>query len=428
MQPSIKEDLIHYLWKSKRIDYSKLATTDGQELIIANWGFHNHDAGPDFSNGKIMLDGMTWAGNIEMHVRSSDWHRHGHSSDPAYDNVILHVVWQHDKEIELSNGGTIPTLEIASLVDNDLIDSYYGLMQNDNKIPCEKLISDIDLDSMNLWLNQVLVQRISQKSQYYEKLLTQYHNDWNQVFFIGLCKYLGTKVNALPFEQLAQSFDLSVLWKNKDQLLKVEALLLGQAGMLTGSSGDDYYLMLRREYQHLAHKYQIQPIDAVAWKFSRMRPANFPTIRIAQLAAIICGQDALFAQVLEINEAKDLDKILKVKTSEYWDDHYRLNKVSSVKEKIIGKNMMDIIAINVVVPLIFLYGKKQDEIKYQDKALYLLENIKQEENKITRLWKSLGITASSAYFSQALIELKNNYCDAKKCLSCSIGNKIMRGI
>lgn len=426
MQATIKEDLIHYIWKTKRLDYSKLNTTRGEELIIKKWGFHNHHSGPDFSNGQISIDGMTWAGNIEMHVKSSDWHKHGHTSDPAYDNVILHVVWDHDQEILDKNNEAIPTLDLSEYVDATLMDNYHELMLNQYRIPCEKLLSKVDLSHMNLWLNKVLVERISNKSAYLESLLEQTHNDWNQVFFIALCRYLGTKVNAEPMEQLARSFDLSIIWKNKDQLSNIEALLFGQAGMLIDSNGDDYYLSLRNTYQHLSTKYQLQNIDPVAWKFARMRPANFPTIRIAQLAKLFVSHDGIFAKLLAAKNISEINNLLKINPSEYWDNHYRFNKESIFKEKPIGDNLVQIIIINVVVPLLFLYGKKHDDIEYQDKAIALLENVKAENNKITRLWKELGIKADSAYFSQALIQLKINYCDHKKCMTCQVGNMIMR--
>lgn len=425
LQNAIKEDLIHYLWKTKRFDYDNLRTTDGRSVKIITWGSHNHHSGPDFSNGKVKIDNTTWAGNIEMHISSSDWDRHKHTGDPAYDNVVLHVVWEHDKEVMDQNGKPIPTLVISEYVDQNLINRYAALMQNELRIPCEKLIHGVDLSRMNLWLHNILVERLESKTEYLTDLLKHTENDWNQVFFIALAKYMGLKVNAAPFEQLARSFDVSILWKIGDDLHKIEALLFGQAGMLLSSDGDEYYQSLRSEYAHLANKYQLQSIETVGWKFARMRPANFPTVRIAQLASLMYQHRSIFSKVLETKSVKDLSTILKVSPSEYWNDHYRFHTESIYKEKPIGDNLIQIIVINVVAPLLFLYGKQLGKEDYQDKSIDYLEATKAEINKITKLWKELGIKAESAYFSQGLIQLKTQYCDRKKCMSCSVGNQLL---
>ena len=426
LQNAIKEDLIHYLWKTKRFDYHDLRTTEGVSVDIISWGSHNHHSGPDFSNGKLKIDDTTWAGNIEMHISSSDWDRHKHTGDPAYDNVVLHVVWEHDKEIMDQNGKPIPTLVISQYVEKDLMSRYAELMQNELRIPCEKLIEKVDLSRMNLWLHNILIERLETKTEYLTDLLQHTENDWNQVFFIALAKYMGLKVNATPFEQLARSFSVNILWKIGDDLHKIEALLYGQAGMLLGSDGDEYYQSLRTEYQHLANKYQLQHIETVGWKFARMRPANFPTVRIAQLAALMYQHRSIFSKILEAKNIKKVHEILKVAPSEYWNDHYRFNTDSIYREKPIGDNLVQIIIINVVAPLLFLYGKQLGKEDYQDRSIEYLEATKAETNKITKLWKELGIKAESAYFSQGLIQLKTQYCDQKRCMECSVGNQLLR--
>ena len=426
LKNALNEDLIHYLWKTKRFAYDKLTTTDNLSVDIINWGSQNHHSGPDFSNGKIKLGNTIWAGNIEMHISSSDWDRHKHTGDPAYDNVILHVVWEHDKEIMDQNGKAIPTLVISQYVDQGLMNRYAELMQNALRIPCENLISNVDLSRMNLWLHNILIERLESKTKYLTDLLKYTENDWNQVFFIALAKYMGLKINAEPFEQLARSFDINVLWKIGNNLTQMEALLFGQAGMLLSSDGGEYYQSLRSEYKHLANKYNLSHIEIVSWKFARMRPANFPTIRIAQLASIMHRHKSIFSKILEAKNLKEIHEILKISPSEYWNNHYRLNKDSIFKEKPIGDNLIQIIIINVVSPLLFLFGKQLGNESYQDKSIEYLEATKPEINKITKLWKELGIKAESAYFSQGLIQLKTQYCDQKKCMNCSVGNQLFR--
>lgn len=426
IENALSEDLIHFIWKTKRFDYQKLNTSDGHEVIILDWGNHNHNSGPDFSNGKIKINDTTWAGNIEMHISSSDWNKHKHTGDAAYDNVILHVVWEHDIDILDINEKPIPTLVISKYVDRNLINKYIDLMQNQLSIPCEKLIGNVDLTRMNLWIHNILIERLETKTIYLRKLLQSTANDWNQVFFIALAKYMGLKVNSEPFEQLARSFDINILWKNNNSLLSLEAILFGQAGMLHSDSGDEYYLELRNEYQHLSKKYNIQPIEIVSWKFARMRPANFPTIRIAQLASLIYHHGSVFSKIISTDGIDKIYKMLKVSPSEYWNDHYRFNKESQHKLKPIGDNLIQIVIINVVAPLSFLYGKEFGSEEYQEKSIKYLEDTKPEINKITKLYKSLGIKADSAYFSQGLIQLKTQYCDKKKCMQCQIGNQILR--
>lgn len=426
LKNAINEDLIHYLWKTKRFVYDDLKTTEGLSVDIFDWGSHNHHSGPDFSNGKVKIEDTTWAGNIEMHISSSDWDRHKHTGDPAYDNVILHVVWEHDKEIMDQNGKPIPTLVISQYVDQDLMNRYAALMQNELRIPCENLISNVDLSRMNLWLHNILIERLEGKTEYLTGILKYTENDWNQVFFIALAKYMGLKINAEPFEQLARSFDINILWKIGNDLTQIEALLFGQAGMLLSSDGDEYYQELKTEYKHLANKYQLQHIETVGWKFARMRPANFPTVRIAQLAALMFHHRSIFSKILEAKNIKEISELLKVSPSEYWNDHYRFNTDSIYRQKPIGDNLIQIVVINVVSPLLFLFGKQLGKEDYQERSIEYLEATKAETNKITKLWKELGIKAESAYFSQGLIQLKTQYCDQKKCMSCSVGNQLLR--
>jgi len=342
------------------------------------------------------------------------------------DNVVLHVVWEHDKEIMDQNGKPIPTLVISQYVDQELMNRYAELMQNELRIPCEKLIENVDLSRMNLWLHNILIERLENKTEYLTDLLKHTENDWNKVFFIALGKYMGLKVNAAPFEQLARSFDNNILWKIGDNPTQIEALLFGQAGMLLSSDGDEYYQQLRNEYQHLANKYQLQHIETVGWKFARMRPANFPTVRIAQLANIMHQHKSIFSKILEAKSIKEIYTMLKVSPSAYWNDHYRFNTDSIYKEKPIGDNLIQIIVINVVAPLMFLFGKQLGKEDYQDRSIEYLEATKAETNKITKLWKELGVKAESAYFSQGLIQLKTQYCDEKRCMSCSVGNQLLR--
>lgn len=424
--PIIREDLLYYLWKTKSFDISDLKTEDGQSIEIIEFGNQNYDSGPDFSNGKIKIGETIWAGNIEMHVYSSDWERHNHDLDKAYDNVILHVVYEHDREVHTTTEQFIPCLELKNRIPPNIKKNYAKLISNNNWIPCEKQLLSVPEHTITFWLHRMVAERLESKTEYLKSILEHTNFDWEETFYIFLMRYMGARVNMDPFETLAKNLPFSIIKKNKDNLHKIESLLYGQAGMLLAThSHDTYYDSLKREFQFLSKKYNLNNIPPVSWKFSKMRPAGFPTIRLAQVAQILYNSDHLFSPIIEAENTKNIISLFEATPSEYWEYHYRFGTESIYKEKSIGKGFIELIIINVVCPTLFLYGKSIGEEKYCDRAIAHLENLKAEKNKIISNFKSLGVIAKSAADSQGLLQLKKAYCDPKLCLSCNIGNKLV---
>ncbi|MEE9440006.1 MAG: DUF2851 family protein [Saprospiraceae bacterium] len=425
INPIIREDLLYYLWKTKRFDNNNLVTTSGQTVRIIDFGHQNYDAGPDFSNARIVIDDIEWVGNAEMHVYSSDWERHGHDLDIAYDNVILHIVFEDDKEVRTTTEQLIPCIELKNLINPTIKSNYAKLINNHSWIPCEKSLNTVPLHTTSFWLQRLIAERLESKSEYLKTILEQTNNNWEETTYIFLARYMGARVNVEPFEILAKNLPLSTIIKNKDNMIKIEALLFGQAGMLNANYLDDYFVQLKNEYQFLSKKYSLKNIPSVSWKFARMRPAGFPTIRIAQFAAIMYNTSHLFSAILNSESIDEIINIIKVTPNEYWNDHYRFGKVSIQREKTIGDSFIKSIIINVICPILFLYGKSIGQDKYCERAIAYLENLKSEKNAIVSKYKTLGISCKSAADSQALLQLKKQYCDKKKCLSCRIGNKII---
>ncbi|MBI9055722.1 MAG: DUF2851 family protein [Bacteroidales bacterium] len=419
----MKEDFLHYIWKYKLYREDKLLTQDNESIEIINSGVHNFDSGPDFFNAKVKIGETVWAGNIEIHVKSSDWNLHKHNKDKAYDNVILQVVFNHDKDITRTNGQVIPTVEIK--FNNDLLNNYQSLLEKNSWIACENDLPLVDPFIVMSWMEKLTVERLEQKSTRISESLIALSNSWETAFYIQLARNFGFKLNSDPFEMLAKSLSLNILAKHKDNLFQIEALLFGQAGFLEEETGDEYYKNLRKEYNYLQKKFQLKPIEKHLWKFLRSRPGNFPTIRIAQFASLIYNSRSLFSKIIEINNLDEFYTLFKVKPSEYWDEHYQFNKDSVVKSKALGKSAIDVVLINSIVPFLFVFGKSKGNYMYQERALNLLESIKPEKNSIINSWNDLNIKSKSAFDTQALIQLKNKYCNQKKCLNCQIGNAII---
>lgn len=421
----IKEDFIHYLWKIKKLDFSDLKTVQGEKLEILDFGVHNRDAGPDFFNAKIKLNDTIWAGNIEMHVNSSDWEKHKHHLDKAYNNVILHVVYQHDIRAKTQSGIELPTLEIKNRISKKDLKNYKLLRFNKDRIPCEKLIHKSSRLARIQALEKAVTDRLVNKAVRLKALLQDNNYDWNEAFYILLARYFGMKVNSTAFEMLAKALPYKVILKEKDDRTKIEALLYGTAGMLNKEFKSGYPELLTRHFKHLKNKYSLEPIPVSVWKFSRLRPSNFPTIRISQFAGILYKSEHLFRSIMETTEVKKMKDFFKTGASEYWNTHYNFDIPSPARPKTLGKNSIEILIINTVIPALFYYGHYHDETKYKDRALDMLSELKAEKNSITALWKELGFDIRSAYDSQALIELKTNYCAKFRCLECPVGNDIL---
>jgi hypothetical protein len=419
----MKEEFLNYIWKYKLYKSGNLKTTAGQKVEIIKTGTHNFDSGPDFFNAKIKIDDTIWIGNVEVHINSSDWHSHNHHKNKAFDNVVLQVVYHHDKEVFRTNGELIPTLELK--FDKRLVDNYENLLLSNLWIPCEKDISKVDKFIVDQWIGKLAIERLEEKSKRIDDLLLQFNTNWETVFYVQLAHNFGFKLNSEPFELLAKSLPLSYLAKHKNSLLQIEALLFGQAGFLNDPDGDEYYKSLQKEYQFLKSKFNLKPIEKHLWKFLRSRPGNFPTIRIAQFAMLIFKSSALFSKIIESKKINEIKELLLVETSGYWKTHYLFNKESITKIKSLGGSSVDVLIINTVIPFMFVYGKQNGNESIKQKALDFFEKIRSEKNSILESWQRIGINSDNALSSQALIHLKNKYCDNKNCLNCQLGNQII---
>lgn len=423
----MNEDVLHYLWQYQLFNHTQLSLTDGSPFSVIKPGILNKDAGPDFFNGQIKIGNTIWAGNIEIHYKASDWLKHGHDKDQVYDKVILHVVWDADYTISrTSNNESIPTLELKGLVKKSLLEKYESLKSSKSWIACEKELEHIDAVTKEKLIESRLFERLEQKVNRIEQLLILSKNDWEGTFFQLLAKYFGFKTNAIPFELLASSLSFSIFRKHWTSSKQMAALLFGQAGFLAKDYKGDYPRALREEYKFLKNKYKLSPIDIILWKFMRMRPASFPTIRIAQFIALYEKNNNLFQKLVEAKSIDDLKQLFDVTPNKYWDVHYRFDIPAAKKsKKRLGDGSINILLINVVVPILFSYGKKIGDDALVERAIGFLQELPSEKNNITKKWKERFMPLSSAYDSQALLQLKNNHCKPKKCLSCAIGNTIL---
>lgn len=422
----MKEEFIHFLWRYLRFDLSELKTTRGETIQIIETGEYNRDAGPDFTNARIRLGDTLWAGNVEMHLKSSDWLLHRHQEDSAYRNVILHVVFEDDQPIPRDNGEPLPCLELRRRIPAGVYQGYEALLRDMDWIPCEQQLHKVPDTVRYLWLERMLVERLEQKTIVFEQRLHQNQNHWEEVFYEALARNFGVKVNADPFEQLARSAPLALLSKYRNSLFQVEAILFGQAGLLHDHMEGIYPQRLWREYCFMQQKHHLTPMVGSAWKMLRLRPANFPTIRIAEFAALICESGPLFAQILEARTLKEISRLFQVGISGYWDTHYHFGKASNERHKSLGRETIELLTINTIAPFLFLYGRRKGNSDYEDRAFQLLEEVRPEMNQITEGWRRLGVKAASAYQSQALLQLRRQYCEAQKCLDCAIGCYLLK--
>ena len=423
----MQEEFLHFIWKFQYFDKHNLTTTSGESINIISPGIQNHDSGPDFSLSKIKIGKIDWHGYTEIHINSSDWDKHRHQHDKAYDKTILHVIWQDDKEVLRNDGSLMPTLELKNRVNLDLIHNYKKLLHNADAIPCATYLSSVNRLTKYAMMDFVVMKRLEEKASFLLQLVNE-NITWEAATYRLLAKNFGFKVNAEIFLALAKSIPQKLIYKHADDLLQIEALLFGQAGFLEEKNGDAYFLKLKKEYNFLAHKYGIanQRLAKHQWKFSRLRPGNFPTIRIAQFSFLCYSFKNLFSTFKAVHSYSDFSKKLKVQQSEYWQAHYSFGKRSKTKIAGLGKSSIDNILINTVIPLKVAYGIAKDAQVSIDNAVGLLENLPAENNRITRLWKESGLAIKNAYDSQSLIELYNNFCARRNCLSCKIGVDIVK--
>lgn len=421
------EDFLHYVWKFKLYDFRNLQTTEGEQLEVLSAGIHNHHAGPDFHDVRIRIGDTLWAGNAEIHINSSDWHNHNHTNDEAYGNVVLHIVYRNNQPVLSPNGKALPTLELLNRIPADLYARYHQLAYgNQQIIPCEGTIKTVNSMALHNWLTRVLIERLQNKSVAVINNLQFNRGDWEETFYQFLAANFGFKVNALPFELLAKSLPHNILAKHKNNPLQIEAIVFGQAGFFEDEFEDEYPVKLRDEYHFLKKKYNLVPIEKHLWKFMRLRPQNFPTIRLAQFAALISQANHLFSKILETETVGGLRKLFSnIVVNEYWISHYRFDAVSKPAFKSFGNASIDLLLMNTVAVFLFSYGKHHQLQKFVNKSLELLEGLPVEQNFVINDFKDLGVKAKSAFESQALLELRNSYCNHKKCLQCGVGNQIL---
>jgi hypothetical protein len=419
----MKESILHYVWQSKLFNSINLRTTDGESVEIIDVGKYNTDAGPDFFNAKVKIDNTVWVGNIEIHTHSSDWNKHNHQLDKAYNTVILHVVSHCDANIYRTDGEPIPQLEIT--FPKQIEANYEQLLNAQKWVACADKIGLIPSIFIQSWKNALLTERLEQKMDDIEHLLTENNQHWEEAFYITLAQSFGFNTNKQAFEALAKSIPVSLLGKHKDNLFQIEALLFGQSGLLGATPIDDYALKLQQEYQFLKSKYVLNPMDGSLWKLLRLRPDNFPHIRIAQFAALIHSSSKLFSKIVDNPTVEYIKQLFECQPSTYWHTHYLFGTESKFSIKKIGTRSVDGILINTVVPFLFCYATHKGKEQLKDKSLQLLELIQAENNTIVTNWQQLGLTSHSAYDSQALLQLKKKYCDEKNCLRCRVGHKVL---
>lgn len=414
------EVFLYYLWENRLLG-GTLQTVEGLPVEIISPGFRNTDSGPDFLEAKIRIGGQLWAGHVEIHVKTSDWNRHGHQNDKAYRNVVLHVVYEHDTTVN-----DIPVMAVKGHFDPSLYNRYENIVASQRWIACERHLGDVQPFTVNAWLERMAIERLQQKSTAAERLINATRFDWEESLYRLILRYFGMKVNSDAFETLSSLLPFKTLMKHADQLPQVEAMLLGCAGFLETEIDEEYPRLLKREFAAMRAKFSLISMPMERWKFMRMRPVNFPTVRLAQLAQIIHQHGSLFSKVKEAETVSDVKSLFDVTASGYWDTHFRFAVASPSNPKRLGDGIADVLVINAIVPLLFCYGRFHKDERYCEKALHFLEGLAAEDNAITRRYADIGIQAHDAMQSQALLHLYNNYCHRKRCLECSIGNILLQ--
>ncbi len=421
----MQEDFLHYIWKHKKIDVTNLKTTNGEVITILSVGQHNVNAGPDFFNAQLKIDNQLWAGNLEIHIKSSDWFLHNHEQDKAYDNVILHVVWEHDTNVYRKDNTTIPTLELKEYVSKSALNNYQQLFSKTNKwINCEEDFANVDNFMMQNWLERLYFERLERKAEGINQLLKTSKNDWEAILFKMLAKNFGLKVNADAFLSIANTVDFSIIRKLQNNQTSLEALFFGQADLLSSDVQDPYFQSLTKEYQFLKQKFSLSNENITPIQFFRLRPSNFPTIRLSQLAGLYNKEQNLFSKINETHTIKDFYSLFSTETSPFWKSHYTFDKDSKNSKKQLTKAFIDLLMINTIIPVKFAYAKYQSK-QVEEDIVKLMKQITFEKNNIIEKFNSLKKVSNSALQSQSLLQLKNEYCNKNKCLQCAIGNSLL---
>ncbi|MCA0430717.1 MAG: DUF2851 family protein [Bacteroidetes bacterium] len=419
----INEELLQFIWQNKIIGKTKFYSINNTEIDVIDFGAKNNDSGPDFFNGKIKLNNIILVGNIEIHVKTSDWNKHKHYNDSAYNNIILHVVFEHDKNIQQNINNSVEVIELKNIISEELINTYQNLIKSKTKLPCSNFLPEVNSIKFSNWLQRLCVERLENKTIYIENLFKEFKGDYHQTLYTILLRSFGFKTNAMPFELLAKHLPLNVLLKHSDNLFQLECLLLGSAGFLNETFKNKYASQLSNEFTFLQNKYNLISLNKTIFKFSKMRPANFPTIRLAQFAALFHKS---FSKLCSIENYINIKNELNFETSKYWQQHYNLTDEASPIKLKFGNESLNKLIINAFVPYLFFYSKATNKQHLCDNAIKLLEDCEWESNQKTKHFLSHKNILNSAVESQALIQLFDNYCTKRKCLNCSVGTEILK--
>ena len=428
------EQLLHYTWKHRLLPLTELTTTDGRRVEIIDPGLHNRNAGPDFFNAKVKIDGTLWVGNVEIHDRASDWYQHGHDHDPRYDNVVLHVCEVVDREVQNSVGHYLPQMSLS--VPQHIRDNYDELQKTDQYPPCYKIIPDLTRLTVHSWMAALQTERLERKTEDIRRRAELCGGSWEDAYFVTLARNYGFGINSDTFEQWAMNVPLKAVDHHRDDLFQIEAIFMGQAGLLELATvpkhyqqdalNDGYLAKLRNEYQYLAHKFSMKSMDAACWNFLRLRPQNFPHIRLSQLANLYYQRKAGLSQLVECKTVDQLKTLLSTHVTPYWETHYTFGSLSAKNEKHLSSGSLNLLMINTAIPMLFAVGRHRQKEELCDRAFDLLEQLKPENNHIIRMWQQCGLPVQSAGDSQALIQLKKEYCDKRDCLRCRFGYEYLK--
>ena len=421
----MKEDFLHYVWQYKKFDFSNLTTVAGESITIINQGNYLQQSGPDFFNAQIVIGNQKWAGNIEIHIKSSDWYLHNHEQDTNYDTIILHVVWEHDVPVFRKDNSEIPVLELKKCIPKEILKSYNALSSQKSWVYCENQIKTIDSFILENWQERLFFERLERKEVFIKQLLQESQNDWEAVFFCMLAKNFGLNTNGDSFLKIAQSIPFSIIRKESNAVENLESLFFGSANLFPNEGQDLYTIDLKNRYNYTTQKYQLQKLIIEPVQFFKHRPDNFPTIRLAQLAMLYHKEQHLFSKVIVAQTLKELYQLFGITLSEYWQTHYQLDKISPKKKKQFSKSFINLLVINTIIPIQFAYAKSQGK-EVSESLLNLVKEVAAEKNVIIDKFSDFGIKAKNAFESQSLLELKNEYCSHGKCLQCAIGIQLLK--
>ena len=421
----MKEDFLYYVWQYQKLTALELNTVKGEGLSILHPGHYLETAGPDFFNAQIIIDGQKWAGNIEIHVKSSDWYLHNHERDAAYNNVILHVVWEHDTDVFSPNNIEIPVVELRDFVKQELLHSYKNLVAQKSWIYCENQIQEVNAFVVSNWQERLFFERLERKSQSVVDNLVMTQNDWEAVLFLLLARNFGLNTNGVSFLKIAQSIPFSVIRKESSDLQNLEALFFGIAGLLDHNKEDTYYKDLQFRYYYLLQKYAIEKVNIAPLQFFKHRPDNFPTIRLSQLASLYHQEKQLFSKITNEFSLPLLYERFAVAASAYWQTHYQFDKISPKKSKKLTKSFIDLLLINTIIPIQFAYAKNQGK-EIVEELITVMQSLDPEKNAIVDKFKSIGISVKNAFEAQTLLQLKAEYCNKSRCLECAIGSELLK--